>query len=139
MLPTDRRSPRRTWRAEREFGLLVGAILVALAGWWTYREKFAGTRLAFFVVGSVLLAAGLFRPRLLALPYRGWMAFAEGLSRVVTTLVLLLVFFLVVTPIGVFKRLGRWDPLGRRAARADSYWQPYEVRQADRRHYEKMF
>jgi hypothetical protein len=139
VLPTDRRFPRRSWRAEREFGLLVGAILVALAGWWTYREKFAGARLGFFVVGGALLAAGLVWPRLLALPYRGWMALAEGLSRIVTTLVLLLVYCLVVTPSGVFKRLGRWDPLGRRAARADSYWRPYDPRQADRRHFEKMF
>ncbi len=33
-----------------------------------------------------------------------------------------------------------WDPLNRRAAAGrQSFWQPYSDRQADPKHYEKMF
>ena len=52
--------------------------------------------------------------------------------------VLAIVFFLVITPVGIVMRLCGWDPLRRRAASADSYWKPYRARQRDPRHYEKM-
>ena len=55
--------------------------------------------------------------------------------------VLPLVFFLVVTPIGVFKRLRGWDPLERRSGRTAgaSYWRPYTGRQLDPRHFDRMY
>ena len=67
------------------------------------------------------------------------MALAEGLSFVMTRVVLGIVFFLVVTPIGAIKRLTGWDPLRRRSRPAPSYWGAYPERQRDPRHYEKMF
>lgn len=67
------------------------------------------------------------------------MALAGVLSFVSTRIILAVVFFLVVTPIGFIKRLMGWDPLHRRAPRHDSYWQPYSERQKNLRHYEKMF
>ena len=63
----------------------------------------------------------------------------EGLSFVTTRIILGIVFFLIVTPIGVVKRLSGWDPLERRSGRRSSYWKPYSERQRDPRHYEKMF
>jgi hypothetical protein len=140
----------RRFRAEREFGLLVGAILVALGAWWLYREKLPSLRLGFLVVGALLVLLGGLYPRALALPYRAWMALAEGLSRVVTTIILGVVFFLVVTPIGLFKRLRGWDPLERRRAVAaaagtgsggagTTFWRPYGVRQHDPKHFDRMF
>jgi hypothetical protein len=82
---------------------------------------------------------GLAFPRALVYPNKAWMMLAEGLSFVSTRIILAFVFFAIVTPIGFVKRLSGWDPLHRRAAAADSYWQPYSERQRDPRHYEKMF
>jgi len=131
--------PRRSLRAEREFGLLVGVVLAALGGWWVYRSKFP-VLAPYFVGGGALLALlGAAAPRALAWPYRLWMGLAEQLARVVTFLVLSIVYFLVVTPIGLFKRATGWDPLERRAAPAASYWRPYGARQTSTKHYEKMF
>ena len=67
------------------------------------------------------------------------MRLADGLSFVSTRIVLGLVFFLAVTPIGVVKRFTGWDPLGRRRSRRDSYWVAYSERQHDPKHFEKMF
>jgi hypothetical protein len=131
----------RLHRAEREFGLLVGAILAALGAWWTWREKFESVRVGFLAVGVLLVVLGAIAPRWLALPYRGWMRLAELLARVVTTLVLAFVYFLVLTPIGVFKRLRGWDPLERRLAPAAgaSFWRPYSGRQGDPKHFDRMY
>ena len=129
----------RSFRAQRDFGLLVGGILAALGGWWVYREKFPALRPGFVAVGALLVLLGAVWPRALVYPYRAWMGIAEGLSKIVTAIVLALVFFLIVTPIGVFKRLRGWDPLERRAPRRDSYWRPYDARRRDPKHFEKMF
>jgi hypothetical protein len=123
----------------RSFGLLVGGILAAFGGWWLFRGKFQTAAPAFLAVGLLLVLLGAAAPRLLARPYRLWMALAEGLSFVMTRVVLLIVFALVVTPIGILRRLSGADPLRRRAGMDGGSWQPYPERHRDPRHYERMF
>jgi hypothetical protein len=130
---------RRTFRAEREFGLLVGGVFVLLSGWWLYRGKLGSVTNLTLPLGAILIILGLVFPRALVFPNRAWMLLAQLLSFVMTPIILGIVFFLIVTPIGVIKRLSGWDPLGRRAATCESYWRPYSERQRDPRHYEKMF
>ena len=131
--------PKSKYSREREFGLLVGGIFVFFGGWWIFRDKFHAVRYWFLAAGSLGMLLALFAPQALVFPRRGWMAFAEGLSYVMTTLILGIVFFLVVTPIGLFKRLFGWDPLRRRSPGENSYWKPYPVRQQDPKHYEKLY
>lgn len=130
---------QRSLRAEREFGLIVGGMLLLISSWWLYRGKFPHVLPITMTVGAVLLLLGLVFPRALIWPNKAWMAFAEALSFVSTRVILAVVFFGIVTPIGVVKRLFGWDPLHRRAAPGESYWRPYTERQRDPRHYEKMF
>jgi len=130
---------KKSFRAEREFGLIVGGVLVLLSGWWLYRGKFLSVAQIVLPLGGLLILLGLLWPKILVWPNKLWMLLAEGLSFVTTRIILGLVFFLVVTPIGVVKRLTGWDPLSRRSPRGETYWQPYPERQRDPRHYEKMF
>ena len=136
---TQKGSKRKSFRAEREFGLIVGGIFFLLSLWWMYRGKFHAISQATLPLGAVLVLLGLVFPRALVIPNRAWMALAEVLSFVSTRIILALVFFVIVTPIGFVKRLFGWDPLNRRAPARESYWRPYSERQRDPRHYEKMF
>lgn len=129
----------RPFRAEREFGLIVGGILLMLTAWWFYRGKFPIVSRGTLIVGAVLVLLGLAWPRVLKWPNKGWMALAAMLGYVSSHIVLAVVFFLIVTPIGLIKRLSGWDPLSRRADSSESYWRPYSERQRNPRHYEKMF
>ena len=129
----------KSFRAEREFGLIVGGMFVLLSSWWIYRGKFPHVYRFTLPLGALLVLFGLVFPRALVWPNRAWMAFAEVLSFISTRVVLAAVYFLVLTPIGVVKRWSGWDPLHRRAAASESYWRPYSERQRDPRHYEKMF
>ena len=126
-------------RAERSFGLLVGGVFVFLAAWWTFRGRFPSAVPVVGGVGALMVVLGLVYPRALYWPNRGWMAMAEALSFISTRIVLAIVFFIAVTPIGLVKRLTGWDPLRRRGAPDPSYWRPYPERQRDTRHYEKMY
>jgi hypothetical protein len=127
----------RTFRSEKEFGLIVGGVFVLLGLWWFYRGKFTTAAYVLSVAGSGLVLCGLIIPRLLTVPRKLWMKLAEGMAYVSSRIILAIVFFLVLTPIGLVKRAMGWDPLQRRAASADTFWQPYPKR--DQRHYEKMF
>jgi polyferredoxin len=130
---------KRSLRAEREFGLIVGGVFTLLSSWWLYRGKFSNVSVITMPLGAALILLGLLFPRALVWPNKAWMALAEVLAFVSTRIILGFVFFGIVTPIGVVKRWFGWDPLQRRAARGESYWKPYSERQRDPRHYEKMF
>jgi ABC-type xylose transport system permease subunit len=130
---------RKSRRAEREFGLIVGGVLLALSGWWFYRGKFPSLLPLTLPLGGLLVLLGLILPAALVWPNKAWIGLAEVLSFITTRIILAFVFFVIVTPIGFVKRLFGWDPLHRRAAKSDSYWKPYSERQRDPRHYEKMF
>lgn len=130
---------KQSLRAEREFGFIVGGVLALLSAWWFYRGKFHRLSEVTSIVSSVLLILAFIFPKALVWPNKAWMALAEVLSFVTTRIILALVFFLIVTPIGVIKRALGWDPLHRRAAPGESYWKPYSERQRNPRHYEKMF
>ena len=128
---------RRTFRAEREFGLLVGAVFSLLGLWWFYRGKFAIAAYAFTIAGAALVLLGAAFPRLLVIPRKLWMKLAEALAYVSSRIILAIIFFLVLTPIGLIKRAMGWDPLQRRSGSRESFWHTYPVR--DPSHYEKMY
>lgn len=130
---------KRSWRAEREFGLIVGGVLLLFSCWWIYRGKFHSATQFSLPIAILLLLLGTFVPRTLIYPNRAWMALAEVLSYISTRILLAFVYFVVMTPIGITKRLWGWDPLSRRGGRRESYWRPYSERQHNPRHYEKMF
>jgi hypothetical protein len=130
---------KRSHRAERDFGLLVGGVFLALGGWWAYRGKYSPLPNVLLVVGTLLVLLGALRPQWLVVPNRLWMGLAEALGFVMTRVILGVVFFLFVTPIGLVRRLCGGDPLGRRAGRTESYWKPYTERRNDPKHYEKMY
>lgn len=130
---------KRSYRAEKEFGLVVGGVFTLLSLWWLCRGKFTGVVNVTLPLGASLTVLGLLYPRALVLPNRAWMMLAEVLSFVSTRIILAFVFFVVLTPIGLIKRAMGWDPLSRRTPSGESYWRPYSERQRNRRHYEKMF
>ena len=130
----------RPWHKERQFGVSVGLVLLAISAWFSWRGRGPLLTAVPAVVGGLLVVFGAVYPRALVYPNRAWMALAEALSWVSTRVILGALFFLVFAPLGAWRRMRGWDPLNRRAA-ADrqSFWQPYSDRQADPKHYEKMF
>jgi hypothetical protein len=130
---------KRSYRTERDFGLLVGGVFLAIGGWWLYRGRFPTLAPALLMLGATLALLGAIYPKALVVPNRLWMALGEGMGFVMTRVILGVIFFLFVTPIGLIRRLSGGDPLGRRARRTESYWKPYGERRNNPKHYEKMY
>lgn len=116
-------------RAVRGFGFLMGAIALVVALWITWKAGWEPPRTALLTAagGFVVAALGLALPALLRPVYRLWMMLAVVLGFVMTRVILTIVFYAIVTPIGLLMcALGR-DPLAKRPDPAmDSYWIPVE-------------
>jgi hypothetical protein len=125
-------------RELRNFGLTLGLAFAALGGVWLYADRFRNAAIAFVALGGLLLLAGLIAPRALAQPYRAWMAFAELLGGVMTRVILAILYWLVVTPIGFVLKVAGKDLLGRRGAKRASYWVDMTAQRGPR-HYEKLY
>ena len=136
---SQQKTSKTSFRAEREFGLLVGLALTLIGSWRLYRGHWEAVEFSLLGLGSALAILGLLFPRALVLPNRWWMGLAKILSLITTPVILAIIYFGVVTPIGVVKRLFGWDPLRRRAPSAVSYWGAYNARQKDPHHFEKMY
>jgi Saxitoxin biosynthesis operon protein SxtJ len=105
----------------RHFGLMVGGIFAAIGVWpalWSGRPL----RPWALVLAVALMVPAIMMPRLLRQAYRGWMAVGELLGWINTRILLGLLFFAVVTPMGIVMRwLGR-DPMQRAFdPRAETY------------------
>jgi hypothetical protein len=103
------------------FGVLGGLLL------WSWTRNAGAWRLVLggtlVTIGVVVCLWALASPRTVTPVYHGWMRFGLGLGTVVSTVLLSLLYFIVITPVGALMRLTGTDPLERRLdAAAASYW-----------------
>ncbi len=107
---TKRVLTRLTPSEGRKFGLTVGFAFLALAGLVYWR---AGG-LAVNVLGATgvfLIIAGIVVPTRLGTLLRSWMALALVISKITTPVLMALVYFLVITPIGLTMRVLGHNPI----------------------------
>jgi len=103
--------PARLSPAEgRKFGLTVGGAFLVITAilWWRGKHgavPYVGG------LGGLLILAGLLVPTMLGPVNRAWMGLAHLLSKVTTPIFMGVVYFVVITPIGVIMRLAGKNPL----------------------------
>lgn len=105
-------------KQERQFGFLFAAVFALVAFWPLWPPRVPD--LYWLLGAGVWLAAAVVYPKGLAPLYRGWMVLGHALGWINTRAILGLVFFVIVTPIGLVMRLFGKDPL--RLRRSASYW-----------------
>ena len=107
----------------REFGVMVGGIFVILGGIFLWRGKHLQLADIFLYFGSFLFCAGLISPMFLSWLYKLWMGLAVVLGFFMSRVILSLLFYLAVTPIGILTKLMGKDFMGKKLdPQATSYW-----------------
>lgn len=98
-------------------------LFAGFAGFLAWRQGATGLAAALWVAAGGIGAAGLLRPPAVRGVYLGAVYAVFPIGFVVSHLILGLVYFLVITPVGLCARLCRYDPLERRFDRArKTYW-----------------
>jgi len=122
----------------RKFGLTVGTVLL-LVGIVLY---FAGksSSVVFGGAGVLLILFGLILPNILKPLNKIWMTLAVILGWFMSRLILFILFYIVITPIGFFLRIAGKDFLNLRTDKnSDSYWEKREKRVKEKIDYERQF
>lgn len=108
----------------REFGIVTGGIIAALFGLffpWLLEREWPLWPWIFFGVFAVW---GLTFPTTLRPIYRVWMRFGMLMSRITTPLLMGLVFYVGITPMGIVRRIMGKDSLQREFSDSESYRVP---------------
>ena len=100
-----------TTKQLRSFGLMVGGIFAAI-GLLPVLLHGRDLRLWTVVLAGLLMIPALVYPKSLELIYRGWMAVGQVLGWINTRIILSVIFFGLITPLGLVRRLLARDPMG---------------------------
>lgn len=120
-----------------KFGGTIALVLVLIAAVKHHRSGASIWVDVLIAAAPIFAAACFFAPRMMEPVYRLWMRLAEALGWINTRILLILIFYLVVTPLGLLMRLFGRAPLD--MARRDSYWTDPPKNSYGDRHYEKQF
>lgn len=111
-----------TLPSERTFGFVFTGIFLIVAGYlWLYDGKPVAIQ-AFLVLAAAFLAFTLFMPIALRPLNKAWYKLGLLMGRVVSPIVLGILFFILITPIAIVMRLAGRDPLRLRKQDVQSHW-----------------
>jgi hypothetical protein len=116
----ERIPARLSPREGRTFSFTVGLAFLVIAALLRWRDA-TTMPIVFATIGATLLAAGLAAPKRLGPVQRAWMGMAHAISRVTTPMLMGLVYFLTILPIGLLMRLFGRSPL-RKRENAGGFW-----------------
>jgi hypothetical protein len=134
----DLRHIKSGMRELREFGVVIGAILIVFADVAMLRGKAFGPYA--LGAGLILFALGLTFPAILKPLQKVWMGLGIVLGFFVSRIVLSFLFFGIITPIGLLMKLSGKDILNERIDKSKaSYWHERPVAAKPRASYENQY
>jgi multisubunit Na+/H+ antiporter MnhG subunit len=122
----------------KKFGLTLGAVFALLGGflWWREKNYF----FSYLIVSVLFFFFGLVLSALLKPFHKIWMSIAILMGWFMTRIILIILFYLIVTPIGFLARLFGKDFLNTKFNKnLDSYWIPKKISKFDKKNYENQF
>ena len=106
--------------SSKSFGYLFFGIFLDLAVWVYVKNQ----NLNFWLIGTslVFLVLTLIKSKLLDVLNDLWIKFGELLGKIIAPIVMSIVFFLIVTPIGLILKIVKKDLLKLKFNNNKSYW-----------------
>jgi hypothetical protein len=122
----------------RKFGITIGIVLGLLGGFLLWRGKVYYS--IFFIISTLFIVLGLTLPVLLKPIQKIWMILAVLMGWFMTRIILIILFYLIVTSIGLLARLFGKDFLNTKFdSNVLSYWIPKKTIKFDKRNYGNQF
>ena len=121
----------------KNFGFAIGFILLIIGLFLFVRGK--DLFVYFFSTGSILIILGGITPFILKPIYKIWMIFAVIIGWIMTRIILSVLFFSIITILGLFTRLLGKDFLNLKSNSNESYWNIRNKERELNQDYEKQF
>ena len=121
----------------RKSTLLVAGVLALISGWQLYRHRPTASMVLAVIVGVLLVCAAI--PALAVRFNKWWMTLAGVLGYVNSRIILSVLFYLLMTPVGLVLRATGHDPLERRKGKEHSYWRKREATRQSHEGYQRAF
>tara|TARA_B100001964_G_scaffold57545_1_gene65149 strand:+ start:139 stop:552 length:414 start_codon:yes stop_codon:yes gene_type:complete len=122
----------------RKFGITIGLILMIVSGFLFWKEKESFQIL--LTAGAILLILGVTIPAILKYIYWVWMIFATIIGWIMTRVILSLMFYAIITPIGFILRLFGKQFIELNWNKTDSTYWKYRTKSIfEKEDYEKQF
>ena len=113
-------------------------VLAGIVAWWLNKSGYSTAAIVVVAVSAAVAVIGLIKPRATAPLYAAWMLAAFPIGWAMSYVMASIVYFLVVTPIGLLARLFGHDGMGRKfKPEAQSYWN--ETQPSDPKRYFRQF
>jgi len=132
--------PELDTKGLRQFGLMLGAIFMVLFGFilpWSWGWESSPNYL-WVAIGALVLVWALVAPESMRALYHAWMRVAMAIGNVVNGIILAVVYFVVIAPMGIVMRVMGKDPMCRELDKSmASYRVISKVR--DRNHVERPY
>ena len=106
--------------SNKSFGALFFIVFLLIALWPLFKGD--SLRIWSLLIAIIFLVLGLLNSKILNPFKKIWIKFGEILGKVIAPLVLSIVYFIVITPIGLFLRIFGKDLLGIKFLKKKSYW-----------------
>ena len=106
--------------SNRSFGILFSIVFAIIAFWPTINGN--PLRLWSIPISVIFLVLGLLNSKLLNPINIVWVKFGELLGRIIAPIVMAIIYFIIVTPIGLFMRLIGKDLLNLKFSKSNTYW-----------------
>lgn len=119
-----RREDRAAGPTDRRFGLTLGAVLAPIAIWKTLHGSLWG--LLCGALALALIGCALVRPALLSQLNLIWLRFGLLLHQITSPVIMAVLFYGTILPVGLLMRMLGKDPLRLRLNRTaeQGYWLP---------------
>ena len=106
--------------SNRSFGIVFFVVFLLIALYPSIND--AEIRIWSLIISIIFLILGLFNSKILTPLNRIWFKFGILLGKVISPLIMGIIFFIVVTPIGLLMRLFKKDVLNLKYSTNNSYW-----------------
>ena len=106
--------------SNRSFGILFFVVFLTISLWPLLKEN--DLRIWSFIISILFLILSILNSKILSPIKRVWIRFGELLGKIISPIVLAVVFFIVITPIGLFMKILRKDLLNIKFTKDKSYW-----------------
>lgn len=121
----------------KSFGLILGGILLAIAaaGWWKGKPTYP----YWLFTGLPIFLIAAFYPLILGPLYKAWMSVAMLIGWVLTRVILAVLFYAIITPLGIINRLTGKNILSDRPGNQSSTYWIKRTPQKAKEQYENQF